>query len=321
MAVYTDVPDDELRSFVGEYDIGEVVSCKGIAEGVENSNFLLRTEAGTFILTLYEKRVDPRDLPFFIGLMEHLASEGIACPTPVHGRDGISLRRLCGRPAAIVTFLDGMWPRRIKPFHCAALGGALAGLHRASASFKMSRKNTLSLAGWRQLFESCRERADEVSRGLADELAGELDALEASWPRDLPSGVVHADLFPDNVFFRGEAVSGLIDFYFACTDFFAYDVAICLNAWCFEADGSFNVTKAKLLLSSYRAARPFSQEELAALPLLARGSALRFLLTRLYDRLNHTPGAMVRPKDPLEYLQKLRFHRGVTGPSAYGLDR
>jgi homoserine kinase type II len=320
MAVYTDVPDDELRVFVGEYDIGEVVSCKGIAEGVENSNFLLRTDSGTFILTLYEKRVAPRDLPFFIGLMEHLASAGIACPTPVHGRDGIALRVLCGRPAAIVTFLDGMWPRRIKPFHCAALGGAMAALHRASTSFAMSRPNTLSLAGWRELFEACRGRADEVSPGLADELAGEIDGLEAAWPRDLPSGVIHADLFPDNVFFRGEAVSGIIDFYFACTDFFAYDVAIGLNAWCFEADFSFNVTKARLLLSSYRAARPFSETEMAALPLLARGSALRFLLTRLYDRLNHTPGAMVRPKDPMEYLHKLRFHRGVAGPSAYGLD-
>jgi homoserine kinase type II len=320
MAVYTDVPDDELRVFVGEYDIGEVVSCKGIAEGVENSNFLLRTDSGTFILTLYEKRVALRDLPFFIGLMEHLASAGIACPTPVHGRDGIALRVLCGRPAAIVTFLDGMWPRRIKPFHCAALGGAMAALHRASTSFAMSRPNTLSLAGWRELFEACRGRADEVSPGLADELAGEIDGLEAAWPRDLPSGVIHADLFPDNVFFRGEAVSGIIDFYFACTDFFAYDVAIGLNAWCFEADFSFNVTKARLLLSSYRAARPFSETEMAALPLLARGSALRFLLTRLYDRLNHPPGAMVRPKDPLEYLHKLRFHRGVGGPRAYGLD-
>jgi homoserine kinase type II len=320
MAVYTDVPDDELRVFVGEYDIGEVVSCKGIAEGVENSNFLLRTDSGTFILTLYEKRVAPRDLPFFIGLMEHLASAGIACPTPVHGRDGIALRVLCGRPAAIVTFLDGMWPRRIKPFHCAALGGAMAALHRASTSFAMSRPNTLSLAGWRELFEACRGRADEVSPGLAAELAGEIDGLEAAWPRDLPSGVIHADLFPDNVFFRGEAVSGIIDFYFACTDFFAYDVAIGLNAWCFEADFSFNVTKARLLLSSYRAARPFSETEMAALPLLARGSALRFLLTRLYDRLNHPPGAMVRPKDPLEYLHKLRFHRGVGGPRAYGLD-
>ncbi len=301
MAVYTDVPDDELQKFAAQYAIGEVVACKGIAEGVENSNYLLRAETGTFILTLYEKRVDPKDLPFFIALMEHLASRGLACPTPLRGRDGVALRTLCGRPAAIITFLDGMWPRRIQPFHCAGVGRALAELHRAGGSFAMSRPNSLSLAGWGTLFLLCRERADEIRPGLAEEL------------------VIHADLFPDNVFFRGEQVSGLIDFYFACSDFLAYDIAICLNAWCFESDGSFNVTKARLLLSNYRAVRPISAAELAALPLLARGSALRFLLTRLYDWLNQPAGAMVRPKDPLEYLQKLRFHRGVAGPGDYGL--
>jgi homoserine kinase type II len=183
----------------------------------------------------------------------------------------------------------------------------------------MSRPNSLSTEGWRNLYGACRERADEVRPGLAAELGEELERLEAAWPQDLPKGVIHADLFPDNVFFRGDTLSGLIDFYFACTDFLAYDVAICLNAWCFELDGSFNVTKARLLLSNYRAVRPIGADELAALPLLARGSALRFLLTRLYDWLNQPPGALVRPKDPLEYLQKLRFHRRVDGPAAYGL--
>jgi len=319
MAVYTDVPDDELQKFAAQYALGEIVSCKGIAEGVENSNYLLRTETGIFILTLYEKRVDPKDLPFFIGLMEHLAARGLACPTPVHGNDGVALRTLCGRPACIITFLDGMWPRRIQPFHCAGVGRALAELHLAGGSFTIGRPNSLSLAGWRHYFELCRPRADEIRPGLAEELAGELAQIEAAWPRDLPGGIIHADLFPDNVFFRGEKVSGLIDFYFACSDFLAYDIAICLNAWCFESDGSFNVTKARLLLSNYRAVRPISAAELAALPLLARGSALRFLLTRLYDWLNQSAGAMVRPKDPLEYLQKLRFHRGVAGPGEYGL--
>jgi homoserine kinase type II len=319
MAVYTDVPDDELQKFAAQYALGEIISCKGIAEGVENSNYLLRTETGIFILTLYEKRVDPKDLPFFIGLMEHLAARGLACPTPVHGSDGVALRMLCGRPACIITFLDGMWPRRVQPFHCAGVGRALAEMHLAGGAFTMSRPNSLSLAGWRKYFELCRKRADEIRPGLAEELAGELAEIEAAWPRDLPRGIIHADLFPDNVFFRGENVSGLIDFYFACSDFLAYDIAICLNAWCFESDGSFNVTKARLLLSNYRAVRPISAAELAALPLLARGSALRFLLTRLYDWLNQSAGAMVRPKDPLEYLQKLRFHRSVTGPGAYGL--
>jgi len=230
MAVYTDVADDELRAFIALYDIGEVLSCKGIAEGVENSNFLVTTERGNFILTLYEKRVAPQDLPFFIALMEHLARDGVACPTPLKGRDGIALRELCGRPAALVTFLAGMWPRRIQPFHCAAVGGALAALHRAGATFGMTRRNDLSVAGWRRLYETCRCRATEVHPGLADELGAELGLLEAEWPRELPAGVIHADLFPDNVFFRDRDVSGLIDFYFACTDFLAYDLAICLNA-------------------------------------------------------------------------------------------
>jgi homoserine kinase type II len=320
MAVYTDVPDDELRAFLADYALGEPVSFKGIAEGVENSNYLLRTERGTFILTLYEKRVDPAELPFFLALLDHLAGKGVACPTPIHARDGRALRQLCGRPAAIVSFLDGMWPRRIEAHHCTAIGGALAQLHRAAADFAPRRANALSLAGWHKLYESCRARADEIAPGLAQELGDELAALERLWPKGLPEGVIHADLFPDNVFFRGKEVSGLIDFYFACHDFLAYDLAICLNAWCFEADGGFNVTKAKLLLRGYRAARELTQEEIAALPTLARGSALRFLLTRLYDRLNHPPGALVKPKDPLEYLQKLRFHRGITRSSAYGLD-
>jgi homoserine kinase type II len=320
MAVYTDVPDDELRAFVATFDLGEVESCKGIAEGVENSNYLLRTERGTYILTLYERRVAPADLPFFLALMEHLARNGLQCPTPLRARDGAALRTLCGRPAAIVTFLDGMWPRRIQPFHCAALGGALARLHVAGQRFPLKRPNALGVAGWRALYESCCTRAHEVRPGLAEELDAELAALEAAWPADLPTGIIHADLFPDNVFFRGEAVSGVIDFYFACTDALAYDIAICLNAWCFEADGSFNVTKARVMLAAYRAVRPLEPNEFAALPLLARGSALRFLLTRLYDLLNHPPGALVRPKDPLEYLQKLRFHRTVQSPGAYGLE-
>jgi homoserine kinase type II len=320
MAVYTDVPDDELAAFLRDYDLGDVVSCKGIAEGVENSNFLLRTETGTFILTLYEKRVDPRDLPFFIALMEHLAAAGIACPTPVKARDGQALRRLCGRPAAIVSFLEGLWPRRIQPFHCAGVGDALARLHLAGARFGMTRVNSLSVDGWIHLKDLTGGRADEVQPGLAAEIEGELGRLSGEWPHDLPTGVIHADLFPDNVFFRGERVSGLIDFYFACTDLLAYDLAICLNAWCFESDGSFNVTKAKLLIAAYRAARPLRGEELKALPILARGGALRFLLTRLYDWLNHPPGALVQRKDPLEYLRKLRFHRGVANVAAYGIE-
>ncbi len=320
MAVYTEVSDRELISFVAEYDIGGVVACKGIAEGVENSNFLLQSEAGTYILTLYEKRVRRQDLPFFLGLMDHLARRGIACPTPLEGRDGEVLRELAGRPAAIVSFLKGVWVRRPSPQHCAQVGEAMARLHLAAADFAMERPNALSLAGWRKLYEACAGRADEVQAGLGQELADELEELEANWPSGLPWGVIHADLFPDNVFFLDDRLSGLIDFYFACNEVSAFDLAICLNAWCFEPDHDFNITKARHMLSAYRNLREFSQPELEALPLLARGAALRFLLTRLYDWLNQVDGAMVKPKDPMEYLKKLRFHRGVRGPGAYGLD-
>ncbi len=319
MAVYTEVGDDEIEAFIRQYDIGEPVSCKGIAEGVENSNYLLQTDRGTFILTLYEKRVAEADLPFFLGLMEHLAQAGIACATPVHGRDGAALRRLAGRPAAIVTFLRGMWPRRVLPLHCQQVGAVLAQFHRAGASFATKRPNALALAGWRTLFEGCRARADNVKKGLADELKRELDVLSERWPADLPEGVIHADLFPDNVFFLGDKLSGIIDFYFACNDFLAYDLAICLNAWCFEIDGSFNTTKARAMVRAYDKERRLTPAEIEALPLLAQGSALRFLLTRLYDWLHTPKGALVKPKDPLEYLKKLRFHREVKTAAAYGL--
>ena len=320
MAVYTEVSDEDLDAFVARYPLGAVLSCKGIAEGVENSNFLLVTEAGSYILTLYEKRVRRDDLPFFLNLMEHLAAKGVECPLPLHGYDGTALHELCGRPAAIVGFLSGMWPRRIHPFHCTALGEALAGMHLAGADFPMRRTNNLSIEGWRPLLDACAGRAHEVKPGLAGHLAEELEQLERHWPSGLPEGVIHADLFPDNVFFRGERLSGLIDFYFACTDQLCYDLAICLNAWCFEPDGQFNATKARLLLAGYRRVRPLGRDELEALPWLARGSAMRFLLTRLYDWLNQPPGAFVRPKDPLEYLRKLRFHQQVRGPGAYGLE-
>ena len=318
MAVYTDVSAEDLAQFLAGYDIGALLSYKGIAEGVENSNFLLHASAGSFILTLYEKRVAEADLPFFLALMEHLAAKGITCPQPVKNRQGGMLGRVAGRPAAIVTFLDGVWIRRPSPAHCAAVGEALARLHLAGADFKMKRPNALSIDSWRVLFEHAGARGDSVRPGLCNEIVKELDILEKNWPRDLPQGVIHADLFPDNVFFLGDKLSGLIDFYFACTDTLAYDVAICLNAWCFEADHSYNVTKGRALLKSYAAVRPLSDAERTALPMLARGAAVRFLLTRLVDWLAVPDGALVKPKDPLEYYRKLRFHQSVKSVQDYG---
>lgn len=319
MAVYTTVSDDELTEFLSRYDLGEVLAFKGIAEGVENSNFLLQTEHGNHILTLYEKRVAPEDLPYFLALMRHLAANGVDCPLPIEACDGSALQSLCGRPAAIISFLEGLWPRRIHPFHCRELGEGLARMHLAGADFAMTRPNNLSIDGWRPLLEACGPRSDEVRPALFGELNEELGKLESEWPEELPQGVIHADLFPDNVFFRNERLTGFIDFYFACNDALAYDVAVCLNAWCFEPDGSFNITKAQQFLASYRAVRPLDERELLALPLLCRGAALRFLLTRLFDWLNHPPGAFVKPKDPLEYYRKLRFHADCDGPGAYGL--
>ena len=319
MAVYTDVAAEELADFLSRYEIGELLSYKGIAEGVENSNFLLHTTAGSFFLTLYEKRVAVKDLPFFLGLMAHLAGHGIVCPQPVKARDGETLGTLAGRPAAIIDFLEGVWPRKPNAAHCAGVGQALAKLHLAGGDFGMKRANALSVSGWRPLFEQAAPRADELQHGLRTLLTDELDHLEKSWPKHLPSGVIHADLFPDNVLFLGERVSGIIDFTFACNDMLAYDVAICLNAWCFESDYSFNVTKARAFLNAYGRERQLSDAEQNALPLLARGAALRFLLTRLVDFLNVPPGALVRPKDPIEYVRKLRFQQGVASMRDYGV--
>jgi homoserine kinase type II len=319
MAVYTDVTAEDLAVFLANYDLGELLAYKGIAEGVENSNFLVHTSRDYFILTLYEKRVAAKDLPFFLGLMEHLHGRGINCPQPVKNRKGEVLGTVAGRPAAMITFLDGMWIRRPSPRHCAALGEALAQLHLAGLDFPMRRANTLSVAGWRPLYAGCCERANELKSDLKALLSAELSQLEQAWPRALPEGVIHADLFPDNVFFLGNKLSGLIDFYFACSDALAYDIAICLNAWCFETDHSYNVTKGRSLLQAYAQVRPLSNSECDALPLLARGAALRFLLTRLVDWFDVPAGALVRPKDPLEYYRKLRFHQGVKSMADYGI--
>lgn len=319
MAVYTEVSDDELATFIANYDIGEVLSLKGIAEGVENTNFLLHTEKGFYILTLYEKRVKQEDLPFFIGLMEHLALNGLTCPQPVRNRKGEALGHLAGRTAALVTFLDGMSVRRPEARHCAMVGEALARVHLSSAHFDMKRPNALSVEGWAQLVDHALLRAHEVMAGLDEEIKTELAFLRAHWPHDLPVGIIHADLFPDNVFFLGGHLSGLIDFYFACTDALSYDLAICLNAWCFEADHSFNITKGTALIEGYQRLRPLSVAERDAFPLLARGAAFRFMMTRLVDWLNQPVGALVRPKNPLEYYKKLRFHQRVTSIAAYGV--
>jgi homoserine kinase type II len=320
MAVYTEVSDEALAEFIAGYDVGALLSYKGIAEGVENTNYLVHTEKGPFILTLYEKRVAPADLPFFLALMEHLAKAGITCPTPVRDARGRLLRTLSGRPAALVRFLEGVWIRRPQARHCAAVGQALARLHMAGQDFGLTRANALGLAGWRQLYVRLQSRADEIAPGLSATIEQELEHLQAHWPTTLAQGVIHADLFPDNVFFLGDQLSGLIDFYFACNDALSYDVAITMNAWCFETDHAFNITKGQALLRGYESVRALAPAEREALPLLARGAALRFLLTRAYDWLHTSKDALVSRKDPLEYLRRLKFHRSVRSVSEYGLE-
>ncbi|MEI9886704.1 MAG: homoserine kinase [Rhizomicrobium sp.] len=319
MAVYTDVSFEDLETLLTGYDVGVPLSFKGIAEGVENSNFYLQTDRGGYFLTLYEKRVSEADLPFFLGLMEHLAARGIACPEPVRRMDAKQWSTLNGRPAALVTFLSGLSLRRPEAAHCAAAGAALAALHAAGKDFELTRPNALGPAGWLPLVENTADGADGIEPGLRDLIAQAHARLVAAWPQDLPAGVIHADLFPDNVLFMGEAVSGLIDFYFACNDALAYDLAVMLNAWCFEADGAYNVTKGQSLIAAYRARRTLTAAEIAALPVLAGGAALRFLLTRLYDRIHHDPTALVRPKDPRDYSRRLRFHLKARSAAEYGL--
>ncbi|MEX2453302.1 MAG: homoserine kinase [Rhodospirillaceae bacterium] len=320
MAVYTDVPRTDLDAFVSRFDIGAVLSCEPIAEGIENSNYLLTTATGRYILTLYEARVAPADLPYFVALMDHLAGCGFPCPLPVRDRSGEALHRLAGKPAAIVTFLEGTWPREPTAAHCRALGTATARLHMAGQFFALSRPNDLSVNAWRPIYTPLKEQARAFGPAFGRRVEDELAFLEEYWPHDLPEGVIHADLFPDNVFFRDGRLSGIIDFYFACTDCLVYDLAVCLNAWCFGPGGAFRPLHSAALFEGYQELRPLLPVEIDSLPVLARGAALRFLLTRLHDWFLPQGDALTRRKDPRDLLPIASFHRGVSDSAAYGID-
>ncbi len=321
MAVYTNIENDELDEFLNGYDIGPLLSYKGIAEGVENSNFLLHTGAGFYILTLYEKRVNAQDLPFFIDLMDHLFHYGITCPEPVRRRNGEVLGTLAGRPAAIVTFLDGVPVNNPDKAHCELLGEMMARMHLAGRKFKGHRVNALSVDAWRPMMEQQHFDFDSIEKGLEALIHAELDFLEPNWPRDLPTGVIHGDLFPDNVFFLQGKLSGFIDFYFSCNDMLAFDVAICLNAWCFDNGWNYHSERGRKLLRGYQKIRPFSDDEKKLFPILARGSAIRFLITRAIDWLSVPGDAIVVPKDPKEYIPKLKFHQKMNEYKQYGFER
>jgi homoserine kinase type II len=313
MAVYTDISDTELAAFLADFDVGEAVSFKGIAEGVENSNYLLETRRGRFILTIYERRVRGEDLPFFLSLMQWLANAGYPSAAPVADRVGESLKSLRGKPAALIGFLPGLSARRPSVAQCREAGEGLGWLHLAARGFAGRRANDLGQASWAPMAERLATAAERLKPGLGATIEADAAALAAHWPRGLPEGVVHADYFPDNVFFDAGRFAGTIDFYFAAIDALAYDVAVALNAWCFEPDGSFNVTAARAFIDGYQRRRRLTAAERAALPVLAHGAALRFFLTRLHDWGATPAGALVVPKDPLEYERKLAVHRaGLT---------
>ncbi len=327
MAVYTQVSDAALDAFLAAYDLGRPLAFKGIAEGVENSNYFLETEAGRFILTLFEKRVQAGDLPYFIGLKQHLAGQGFPCPEPVSARDGAALRTLEGRPAVIVTFLDGLSPRRPSAPQCRAIGAALARMHGALGGFARFRENALGPEAWTRLWQGREDDAEALQRGLSDTIRAAFAGIGASRPGwdGLPEGTIHADLFPDNAFFLGDSVSGVIDFYFACTGALAYDLAVCLNAWAFDegnaADASrleYNFSKGAALIAGYQSVRALTDAERAAMPGLCLGAAMRFFLTRLADWSATPAGALVRPKNPLEYAARLAFHLHMDTAEAYG---
>ncbi len=309
MAVYTDITDEELDALLADYDVGAAVAFKGIAEGVENSNFLLETDRGRFILTLYERRVKADELPYFLELLLYLADHGFPSARPVADREGRLLKTVRGKPAAMVEFLPGMSVRRPTAAHCRQAGEGLARLALAGQGYPGRRANDLGQAAWAPLFSGLEDEAETLKPGLAATIRADLDHLAAAWPKDLPTGTIHADFFPDNVFFRDKTFAAAIDFYFACDDAYAYDLAVALNAWCFEADGSFNLTAGRAMIGGYETHRPLSPAERAALPVLAHGAAMRFFLTRLNDWGSTPAGALVRPKDPLEYERKLAVHR------------
>jgi homoserine kinase type II len=328
MAVYTQVSDEALAAFLADYALGLPTAFKGIAEGVENSNYFLGTTEGRYILTLFEKRVEASDLPYFVGLKQHLATKGFPCPQPIMGKDGAALRTLEGRPAIIVSFLDGLSPRQPNIAQCRAVGAGLAQMHLALADYAPLRANTLGASAWPKLWNGLSDSANTLQPGLSQTIETALADIAEATPgtANLPRGTIHADLFPDNAFFLGDTFTGMFDFYFACTDALAYDLAICLNAWAFDespsTDGdtrvAYNFSKGANLIAGYESVRALEAAEREALPVLARGAALRFFLTRLIDWTGTPAGALVKPKNPLAYASRLAFHAKVDSAKGYG---
>tara|TARA_Y100000590_G_scaffold68746_1_gene74941 strand:+ start:309 stop:1277 length:969 start_codon:yes stop_codon:yes gene_type:complete len=320
MAVYTKLSKIELKEFFLKYNLGELLNYSEIKEGIENTNYLIKTEKGKFILTLYEKRVDEKDLPFFISLMRNLFDKDFPSPEPIINKNGSYISEIANKKAAVVSFLDGQAKKILNPNECYEVGIKTAKLHLITKNLTGERKNKLSINSWRKIYEKVKNDCSKIHHNLPKIIEKNLDEIEKNWPKNIPSGIIHADLFPDNIFFKNNKVSGIIDFYFSCNDYYAFEIAICLNALCFEGKNenlSFNVTKAKKFIDGYSSVRKVSEDEKSSLKVLCQGAAIRFLLTRVFDYLNLTEGAIVKIKDPVEYLKRLEFHDGVKNYQDY----
>ena len=320
MAVYTKLSENNLKDFFSKYKLGKLLNYKEIKEGIENTNYFIQTEKGKFILTVYEKRVEEKDLPFFISLMKNLFDKRFPSPEPIINKNGNYISNILEKKAAVVSFLQGSSKKNLNSINCNQIGTYAAKLHSITKNLSGKRENKLSVASWRKIYNRVKKDCSKIHPNLENIIEKNLEEVEKNWPKNIPSGIIHADLFPDNIFFKEDKLSGIIDFYFACHDFYAFEIAICLNALCFEGQKenlSFNVTKAKKFIDGYSNIRKLNQNEKNALKILCKGAALRFLLTRVFDYLNITEGSIVTIKDPLEYLKRLEFHNSVKNYQDY----
>ena len=320
MAVYTKLSEKELKEFFLKYNLGKLLNYKGIKQGIENTNYFTETEKGKFILTLYEKRVEEKDLPFFIGLMKNIYDKNFPSPEPIINNNGSYISEILKKKAAIISFIDGNAKKSLSPNECYQVGTYTAKLHQITKNLNIKRENKLSVNSWREIYNKVKKNCGKIYENLPEIIEENLNDIEKNWPKNIPSGIIHADLFPDNIFFKKNKLSGIIDYYFACHDFYAFEIAICLNALCFEGSKenlSFNVTKAKKFIDGYSNVRKLTHEEKNSLKILCKGAAIRFLLTRVFDYLNLIEGAIVTVKDPIEYLKRLEFHDSIKNYQDY----
>ena len=320
MAVYTKLSENNLKDFFSKYNLGKLLKFQGIQEGIENSNYFVKTDSGKFILTVYEKRVEEKDLPFFMGLMKNIFNENFPSPEPIINKNGNYITEIFGKKAAVVSFLEGASKKNLTPGNCHEVGIYTAKLHMITKNLNIKRTNRLSVNSWRLIYRKIQRDCSKIYPDLTKIIERNLEVIEDKWPKNIPRGIIHADLFPDNIFFKGSKLTGIIDFYFSCYDFYALEIAICLNALCFEGKNknlSFNVTKAKKFIDGYSSIKKLTEEEKESLKILCHGAAMRFLLTRVFDYLNLTEDALVKIKDPVEYLKRLEFHNSVKNYQDY----